>query len=209
MDTPRKLRRYTSLPVLLDMLTNKKITLLDPSTWEDRNDSFFVEKYKELKDLKSVLALCFTTKGDTFHHWKVFANEVGGVCITFDASKFLEQMGSYQGIRVGHVDYRLMRDLKNNPPDATDLPFIKRKQYIDEGEFRVVFESKRKKYNIRQFDFDVQSIERITLSPWLPQPVAKTVKSIIWNMHDCEDIELLKTGVIEHAAWKNIANNLA
>ena len=45
------LHRYTSLPVLLDMLVNKRITLLDPASWEDRNDSFYVEKYKEIKKL--------------------------------------------------------------------------------------------------------------------------------------------------------------
>ena len=56
------LNRYTSLPVLLDALVHKRLTLLSPTSWEDRNDAYYIERYKETKKLKTVLALCFTTK---------------------------------------------------------------------------------------------------------------------------------------------------
>ncbi len=52
------LRRYTDLPALLHLLKHRKITLLDPSTWDDTNDSYYLLKYKERKGLKTVLALC-------------------------------------------------------------------------------------------------------------------------------------------------------
>jgi hypothetical protein len=59
-------RRYTDLPSLIQILTNRKITLLDPATWDDKNDSFFLSTYKEKKKLKSVLALCFTSASETY-----------------------------------------------------------------------------------------------------------------------------------------------
>lgn len=209
MELPRRLRRYTNLPVLLDMLANQKITLLDPASWEDRNDAFFIERYKELQRLETVLALCFSTKGDTFHHWKVFANEVGGVCIEFNTQKFLEDIGRNKGIKYGVVDYQLARNLKKNPPRKDRLPFIKRKHYVDEGEFRIIFESESTKHKVKQFDLDVSYIERITLSPWVPGQVSNTVKRIIKNMPGCNDIQLIKTGAIEHSDWRKIARDLA
>lgn len=32
------LKRYTSLSVALDMITNQRLTLLSPGTWDDKND---------------------------------------------------------------------------------------------------------------------------------------------------------------------------
>lgn len=48
------LRRYTNLPSLLYMLTKKKITLLDPDTWDDKNDSWFLDIYTEEKNCKKL-----------------------------------------------------------------------------------------------------------------------------------------------------------
>ena len=204
-----QLLRYTNLPILLDMIEKKQITLLNPSSWEDRNDSFYVEKYREKKRLKTVLALCFTTKRETFHHWKVFAGNSGGVCIRFNADKLLTCLESVSGIRSGQVTYRLMRDLKSNPPSVDELPFIKRRQYKDEAEFRILYESKNKTFQSKTCSIDLECIERITLSPWLPLSVAKTIKKVIRQMPDCSSIQLIRTGVIEHSNWQNVADNLA
>ena len=35
----KRLNRYTTLPVLLDMLKRKRLVLLDPASREDKNDS--------------------------------------------------------------------------------------------------------------------------------------------------------------------------
>src|SRR5215471_8920008 len=64
------------------MLTEKRITLLDPETWDDKNDSHFLRLYRETNQLQSVLALCFSQHGETYHHWRVFASGASGICIT-------------------------------------------------------------------------------------------------------------------------------
>jgi len=148
------LRRYTSLPVLLDMLTHKRITLLDPVSWEDRNDSFYIEKYRERKGLKTVLALCFTEKTETFHHWKVFAGESSGVCIRFIRNELLDCLQKKPGIQCGSVSYHFMRDLQDTPPSLTTLPFLKRKQYEDEAEFRIIYENRNKIHRSKNFQID-------------------------------------------------------
>ena len=54
------LKRYTELPYLLYALRTKKLTLMNPAAWEDRNDAYFLMRYQERQDCGSVLALCFT-----------------------------------------------------------------------------------------------------------------------------------------------------
>jgi hypothetical protein len=41
------LKRYTTLSSALDVLENKRLTLLDPAKWDDRNDTYFIELYRQ------------------------------------------------------------------------------------------------------------------------------------------------------------------
>ena len=50
------LRRYTNIPALIYLLTARKITLLDPASWDDKNDLHFLSLYREKKSLETVLA---------------------------------------------------------------------------------------------------------------------------------------------------------
>ena len=203
------LRRYTSFPILLDMLVNRRITLINPASWEDRNDSFYVEKYREIKKLRTLLALCFTTKPETFHHWKVFAGNSGGICVRFNTEKLVACFKQVPGIRTGTVIYRRMRDLKHNPPSVNELLFLKRKQYEDETEFRIIYENKNKTLQTKDLQLDLQCIEKITLSPWLPRSVSKTIKGVIRQIPGCASMPLIRTGIVESLVWQNMINKLA
>ena len=54
----QELRRYTDLSRLFYLLAERKLTLLDASGWDDRNDRYCLRRYREAKGHKSVLALC-------------------------------------------------------------------------------------------------------------------------------------------------------
>ena len=41
------LNRYTSLSVLLDLLSKRRIACLSPKKWEDRNDQHYMARYKK------------------------------------------------------------------------------------------------------------------------------------------------------------------
>jgi hypothetical protein len=55
-----KLNRYTTLPVLLDLLKRQRLVLLDPKSWEDRNDAGVMREYKKRKKARRLFALCFS-----------------------------------------------------------------------------------------------------------------------------------------------------
>src|ERR1700745_856554 len=86
---PQVLGRYTDLPALIHLLRRKCITFLDPATWDDKNDSYYMELYKENKGLKTGLALCFSMTSETYHHWRVFAGGASGICIRFKRDELL------------------------------------------------------------------------------------------------------------------------
>ena len=54
-----KLNRFTSLPVLLDLLKRRKIVLLDPASWEDKNDTEILIEYKKRKTFRKSLLFAF------------------------------------------------------------------------------------------------------------------------------------------------------
>jgi hypothetical protein len=53
-------RRYTNPAATIHLLRQKKITLLNPATWDDKNDAYFMAEYKRLKSAQngSGLVLC-------------------------------------------------------------------------------------------------------------------------------------------------------
>jgi hypothetical protein len=136
-----RLRRYTNLAASIHLLSNKKITLLDPSTWTDMNDAYFIAEYRRLKNVQSVLALCFAECAETYHHWRVFSSGVDGVCIEFDLAKLSRGFSGDGRVKAGYVNYKTiteLRDMKDNF-DIDELPFLKRFAYRDEREYRLVF----------------------------------------------------------------------
>ena len=162
------LRRYTELPSLIYLLTEKKLTLLDPQSWDDRNDSHYLTLYRRKLNLKSVLALCFTTDDETYHHWSVFARGSGGVRIEFKRNEFVAALKAHPDIRVGKVKYLKLDERRRKPaPKVKELPFLKRYAFRHETEFRAIYASKTEDRKSLDVPIDPAHIARITLCPWI------------------------------------------
>lgn len=202
MKTGNFLNRYTSLPILLDSLVNKRITLLSPESWEDRNDSYYIERYKEEKNLKTLLALCFTTKRETFHHWKIFSNGTSGVCIEFDKERLISGLCEKKEFRHGLVSYEYIKNVRTKKPLLKDWPFLKRKPFKDESEFRIIYENPNILEKTKNIPFDVACILKISLSPWLPESVANSIIGIIKSIDKCSDINIIHSTLIQNDSWK-------
>lgn len=207
MTKQQYLRRYTNLPSLFDILKNERITLLNPNTWDDKNDSYFIEQYKDKSKLESVLGLCFAGRGETYHHWKVFSPDSSGICIIFKKEELLKAIKKEKGIKYRKVSYEKINDLKNNIIKVRDMPYIKRLPYKDEKEFRVIYESKVEDINYKHIDINLDCIERVTLSPWVPEqlidPLRKTIKEI-----GVTSIKVWRTTILSNDKWKEIGKNI-
>ena len=131
------LRRYTELPYLIDYLQSGELALLNPKAWDDRNDSFYIEEYARARELEGIYALCLAEAFETYHHWRVFSNGSGGVCIEFDKDKLIAEVADVPGLRAETVQYRTIKALREQPVAESDLPFLKRHAFRDEKEFRL------------------------------------------------------------------------
>jgi hypothetical protein len=199
---PEKLNRYTTLPFLIDILRNQRLTLVSPKSWEDRNDSLFLRKYRESNNLKTVLALCFSTCSETFHHWKVFSNGPAGVCIQFDPSKLLPSFQRIDGVLFQKVEYRWVKEMKGEgKPHISLWPFLKRKCFKDESEFRIIFQSKTERLKAKPFNFDLRAIKKVTLSPWLAADIGNTVIDMLEDIPGCNHITFHNSSLLEHSLW--------
>lgn len=196
------LNRYTSLPIAMDVLANRHITLLSPETWEDRNDAYYLEQYKQERKLGTLVAVCFSICSETFHHWKVFSSGSAGVCIEFNTERLLKAFGKGAGFRTGKVEYCLIRDVKNKRPPLNRWPFLKRRAFRDEQEFRILYESDNEKLRLKSVGIDLASVQKITLSPWLPALVAKSVVGIIKKIDGCSKMDVRVSSLLDNAGWR-------
>lgn len=193
--------RYTELPFVIHLLKAKRLTLLSPKYWEDINDSHYIELYQKRKKLKTVLALCFTEKRETYHHWRVFSGSKAGISIAFFKNKLIswaEQMG----LRYDSVEYYNNKEILEKKLNIDKLPFIKRKAFEDEKEFRLLYEDNNDVHNFMDFEIKLEFIRRIRISPWLPKSIVKSVRETIKSIDGCEDMEVYRTTLLDNVPWK-------
>ncbi|NVM78165.1 hypothetical protein FHW83_003989 [Duganella sp. SG902] len=207
-----KLVRYTDLPYVLQMLKSKSLTLLNPASWDDKNDAHYVECYRKKKDLMSVLALCLTEASQTYHHWRIFTQGSSGACIYFKRGEFLDWLKEQKDIVGRKVIYRTVKQLKDdiskNKIELDDIPFIKRKAYQHEAEFRLIFDSLKSSKKFENFTFPLATIEQIVLNPWLPQSTVSAIRQLIQSMDGCKELPVLRATIIENNDWRSLADGI-
>ena len=201
------LRRFTDIPALISLLTNRMITLLDPESWDDSNDSHYLARYREKEKFQSVLALCFTQAEEKYHHWRVFANGSAGVCIRFDRPQLLKAVRKQPGIRMRTVEYHTLAEIENRRPKTPDLPFLKRHGFEDENEFRIIYESPTRNVSKLHIAIPLSCIERITLSPWLPPALYSNLKAIIKSIEDCRELHIVRSTLVDNEKWKRFGDS--
>ena len=203
------LKRYTELPYLLNMLSTRKITLLNPTSWVDRNDAFYLRRYLERRNLQSVLVLCLSKSAATYHHWHVFAPNASGVRIEFHENLLREWASRIPGARLEPVQYvKLNKDLLSQI-GLDQLPFAKRHAFRHEGEVRLIVENAKEKLPLLAVPFEYEMIKEIIVSPWLPQPVFPSVKTAIQGAARNAKFNIRATTMLESKVFMSAAENEA
>jgi hypothetical protein len=201
------------MPFLLDILHEKRLALLDPASWEDKNDSYFLERYKKKKKLERVRAICFAYAEETYHHWKIYAGSTSGVCIIFNCHNLNEEVNHVKGFTgLKKVECKTISELKAKLPrlHVDDLPFLKRYAFLDESEYRIVYgdKDKEEKNKIKYLTITPDDIERIEINPWVNNLVFESIESIIRNIDGFENKEVKHSNVVENEEWKNMVDEI-
>ncbi|MGB0907140.1 MAG: DUF2971 domain-containing protein [Maricaulaceae bacterium] len=196
-----RLYRYTNSAALIDLLLNEHLTLLDPQTWDDKNDTAYMKKYKEVRGLKSFLALCLTEASETYHHWSIFSGRSDGVRIEFNKEKLLNHFLDVPNFSHSNVQYRKIPNSGTAQWKISDLPFIKRLPYQDEGEYRLTYEDKENEIKAKSFTISLNCIERITISPWMPKPLFNSLKKILKRIEGCSELKIHHSTLVYNKNW--------
>jgi len=196
------------LPVLLDILYQKSLTLLDPQSWDDKNDSYFIELYKKAFHFESVLALCFVESSEKYHHWKIFSGSSCGVCVEFNKEKLLNNFNNSKGFRTGYVNYKTIREMEINNLDIHLLPFIKRVAFKDDNEFRILYESESAKVLYKIVSINLDCISKIIINPWISKLAYNSVRAVIKMIDGCIDIPITNTRLTNNDQWKKLGNKM-
>lgn len=200
--------RYTSLSSLINILREKKLTLLPPDSWEDKNDVYFLSEYKQKQNLKSVHALCFSMRSQTYQQWHVFAKGAEGVCIAFNRAEMLRRFSATPDLAHGPIDYHDLRSAKNIS-DISKLPFIKQKRYGGENEYRIISVSQYMTSKAPKIAIDRSCFSRITLSPWLHPSLVASIKSSIKEIDGMSTLDVRHSTLISFNSWRNIVSNFS
>jgi len=199
------LRRYTDLPSAIDVLRNRRLTLLNPANWEDKNDRAAMRRFAAAEQGKSVLGLCFSQAAETFHHWKIFAPNSSGVSIVFwkEALQKAVPEGNY---RHKKVEYKSNVDFVSCYPSPWDVPFIKGAAYRHEIEYRIIHVAEEPDLQATSFDIDLPAIHSVILSPWLPKSLVDGVTQTLRSIDGCSELFVAQSSVVENEAWINCIN---
>ena len=203
--SPSFLRRYTNLPAVLHVLATRQITLLDPKTWDDRNDAYYLARYKMQRNLATVLALCFSEADETYHHWRVFSDGPAGVCIVFDRDNLLKTLAGIEGVSTGKVHYKTVPKSRKVTFRVGQLPFLKRAGFRPESEFRAIYESQHEQVDHLDIPIDLSCIRYVSLSPWLPFSLRESVANSLRTIDGCNKLRVSRSTLISNDEWKSFA----
>jgi hypothetical protein len=197
------LNRFTTIPFLIDLIVEKRLTLLNPDKWEDYNDRVTMDLYKAKKEAKSIYALCLTRKRETIHHWSAFAPGTSGCCIEFDYLKLVNDIRSFPGLSHAITRYVKLNDLKYLPDDIEILPYLKRQAFEPEQEYRLVVVSNKPQEASIDIPISLKTINRITFTNKLPESVVDNLKKAISLIAPEYKGKLVRSTLFNNSKWSN------
>ena len=172
---PLPLRHFTSRANLLSILESQSLRLSPTDNWIDKNDAASVAAYKRVTGAGDVRVLCLAQGREMVHHWFTYAPN-DGCCIMLNAEKLLAQIDGQASFLHGHVTYFSRQDisvkmLRELPCEK--LPFIKRRPYECEQEYRVIWSAAAPPQNAakrRPRNFNQGLHRKCYPGPRLPRP---------------------------------------
>lgn len=210
MTDDTRLKRYTTLAGAVNMLVEQQLPLLDPSKWKDTNDTHFLGAFQECVKAKGIYAACFTQATETYHHWQVFAGDNEGVCVEFDKEALLESLVDQPRYMWDDMKYRTLGQLRlRKRINAYELPFLKRKGFSDEKEFRLLYHSNRQQKPVHLVPIKRSWIKRIIINPWMNEALFQSMKTALKSIPGCRNVVVIHTTLINNTEWKDACEKVS
>lgn len=210
MANAARLKRYTTLASAVDMLVNQHLPVLDPFQWKDTNDTHFLGAFQDCVRAKSIYVACFTQAAERYHHWRVFAGDNEGVCVEFNKELLLASLVEKQAYIWDDMKYRTLRQLElRRQINAYELPFLKRKGFSDEKEFRLLYYSSRPQKPAHLIPIQRSWIKRIIVNPWLNDALFQSIKAALKSIPGCSKLSVIHTSLINNTEWKDACEKVA
>lgn len=155
--------RYTSIERFLELLSGNCLIFLNPSTWSDPYERYYIEKKYYISRVPEALpikerafCLCLSGTKSSEALWKVYAPKEDGVRLTFKVSKLVSALDRVIDcdFYIGKVDYQttsefskltikhgdLIQDIRNNRIGEQQLKLILKKRiaFDYENEIRII-----------------------------------------------------------------------
>ena len=185
---------------LFDYLESKSLFLPEPQKWEDENDSEVLRIYSQKKGLTSLRALCFTSVNETIHHWKSFSWGASGCCIQFSYEAVQQAVSQESSFVLRPVLYKTNKDLRGVKVPVDDFPFVKRKLFEVEHEYRLISQSTDVNAP-DQLKLDLSAIQRITLSFDLPDRTLELLKRQIVDRYQVPRSKIFRSTLLKNNEW--------
>lgn len=210
--------RYISIPGVIDVLRRRKLAILNPQQWDDRNDRYFMELYQAHCRSKGIYGLCAATRPETYHHWRVFTVGAGGACIVLKRTPLVEYLTATNKepadpitkVRFGEVKYLTLNAVKEiGRKDVKLLPFLKRWGFRAEAEFRILVETKSEQQAAIYIDCPLNWIDRVYINPWLPRDQVTSLIETLQQIDGCNNLKIAHSKLINSSTWRQVGDRVA
>jgi hypothetical protein len=210
----KRVYRFTTLDRFIEVLKTKKFAFVNPSSWADPFEKFFLErdflinneKFK-LPIKEKIFAVCVSGTISSEAYWKVYAPKEDGIRLTFETEKlltnFLDKI-SDADVYIGKVSYQitkefhkisfdkkgLIKEIKNSKIGEQQIKLLlkKRKSFLYEDELRIIIIPHKKNNSetiIFRSDTDITSYTNdYTLDPRLGRNHVKVLREYFQREFD-------------------------
>ncbi len=196
--------RYTNIAAIIDVLSRNELPLLDPTSWDDRNDRHFMNLYRGFIGAEVVYAACCTLSNETYHHWRVFGGR-NGAYLEFERAELERHLSTL--VDTGHpitfkqVSYFTLDRIEMGRLKPGDLPFAKRWGFQAEREYRIIAEGTASQLTY-PIPLPVRLIRKVVVNPWLTKDVYESVKASMRKIDGCSKLDVGRSHLIDNTRWK-------
>jgi hypothetical protein len=82
---------------------------------------------------------------------------------------------------------------------------LKRYAFIDEAEFRLFVATNNPSSESLRFHVPASAVNRVLLSPWIPDVVAEQVKATLNAIVRCKTLKVKRSSLVNNEDWKRLA----